>query len=76
MRTRMVWAVGLFAGATLVTARVGEWLHEPLIGPLGAVVMALVGAALIGLAPAPPRTAAEQRLSGEVRAILEKGEPG
>jgi len=55
---------------------VGEWLHEPLIGPLGAVVMALVGAALIGLAPAPPRTAAEQRLSGEVRAILEKGEPG
>jgi hypothetical protein len=51
MQRRIGWAVALFAVATAATAELGNWLKAPLLGPAAALVVTVVGALLIGLAP-------------------------
>ncbi len=51
MQARIAWAVVLFTVATIATVRLGSWLSKPLLAPVSALVVALVGAILIGLAP-------------------------
>ncbi len=67
MQRRIVAAMVLFSVATWMLVRLGDWLSAPLVGPIGGLMVAGLGAFLIGLAPNPvtpvqesPDSAAEE----------------